>query len=284
MTAAPRGAIVGAMRVQLRFLLLAVVLVVAGVAWFVGRDGGSIVLDPVAQAASTTNAGSFRFTLSASNAGTGDLHGAGAYDADRKRLQIGFDVPYPTGGSMRMDVITDTSDGAVVYARFPLAPSLPSGKTWMKVDVEKLAKGSGLDLTQLLQANQGSPAPVLDALVKTNESTKVGRETIDGVATTHYRSAVDPREAALSQFRGDARKQLEQALQTTHVASIPVDAWVGDDGLVRRLRLELPSDVTGRSTGGTITFTEELSGYGDDVDVELPDESEVFDFSSIHFG
>src|SRR3954470_5057510 len=128
MTAAPRGAIVAAVRLQLRFLLFAVVLVVAGAAWFVGRDGGSIVLDPGAQAASTTTAGSFRFTLSTSGAATGNLHGDGAYDADAKRLQIGFDVPSPTGGSMRMDVITDTSDGAVVYARFPLAPILPSDK------------------------------------------------------------------------------------------------------------------------------------------------------------
>src|SRR3954453_17630605 len=101
MTAAPRGAIVGARRVQPPFVLLAVVVVVAGAAWFVGRDGGSIVLDPVAQAASTTNAGPFRFTLSAPRAAAGALHGAGAYDADRKRLQIGFEVPSPTGGSMR---------------------------------------------------------------------------------------------------------------------------------------------------------------------------------------
>jgi hypothetical protein len=273
------------MRVQLRFVLLAVVAVVAATVWFVGRDGGTIVLDPVAKAASSTNDDSFRFTFRAAGAATGDLHGAGAYDSDAKRLQIGFGLPSPTGGSMRMDVVTDTSDGAVVYARFPLlAPMLPDGKTWLRLDVGKIAKGHGLDLTQLLQANQGSPAPVLDALIKSNTSLKLGRETVGGVETTHYRAAVDPKELALAQVQGEAREQLEQALAAAKVVTLPIDVWVGDDGLVRRLRLTMPDVASGTTGAGSVTFTEELSGYGEQVDVALPDDADVFDFSSIKLG
>jgi len=273
---------VEAMRVQLRYVLLAsAALIAAGVVWFVGRDGNSIVLDPVAQAASSTGDRSFRFTLRASGASTGELRGDGAYDSDDERLQMGFDVPSPTGGSMHMDVVTDTSDGAVVYARFPLlAPMLPGGKTWLRLDVGKLAGGYGVDLTQLLQANQGSPAQMLDALVKSSVATKVGRETVDGVATTHYRAAVDPKEYALAQLQGEARAQVERALEAAQVATLPIDVWVGDDGLVRRLRVKVPEGASGK----TVTFTEELSGYGDDVDVPLPDDSETFDLSSLKLG
>jgi hypothetical protein len=273
------------MRVQLRFVLLAVVAVVAAAVWFVGRDGGTIVLDPVARAASSTNDDSFRFAFRAAGAATGDLRGAGAYDAEAERLQIGFDLPSPTGGSMRMDVVTDTSDGAVVYARFPLlAPMLPDGKTWLRLDVGKLAKGHGVDLTQLLQANQGSPAPVLDALIKSKTSVKLGRETVGGVGTTHYRASVDAKEYALANVRGEAREQLERVLGAAKVVTFPVDVWVGDDGLVRRLRLTVPDVTPNQTGGGSVTFTEELSGYGEPVDVALPDDADVFDFSSIKLG
>jgi hypothetical protein len=239
-----------------------------------GCGGGGVAsLDPVAQAASKSAADqSFRFTFRAD----GKVAGDGAYDAAAKRLRMSFDVPFGQGAPMPLELVTDTSQSVVVYARFPfLSALLPQGKAWVKVDLRRAAKAKGLDLGQLLQAGQSSPAELLAALVHSQGSKKLGTESVGGVETTHYRVTLDPRDSLLRNVHGEVRQKLERALEEAKLRDLPVDVWVGDDGLVRRLQVELPR-VPGVQGG---TFTEDLTGYGEPVHVELPAAGQVVDAS-----
>jgi hypothetical protein len=231
--------------------------------------------DPVAQAATKSAADqSFRFTLLDGDRPAGE----GAYDADAKRLRMRIDVPLGKAAPSGIDLVADNASGLVVYVHLPfLGPLLPQGKSWVKVDLARAAKAQGLDAGQLLQAAAGSPAELLAALVHAKGSQELGKETVGGVETTHYRATVDPREILLSKTTGKTRSQLGRALDKAKPAKAPVDVWVGDDGLVRRLRVELPSGGAGFRGGA---FTEELSGYGDAVDVQLPPAAAVVDASS----
>jgi hypothetical protein len=175
-------------------------------------------------------------------------------------------------------MLADSSKSLVMYVRMPLLTAfLPNGKSWVKVDVAEATKAQGGNLAQLLQAHESSPAQVLAALVRSKDSRKLGTETIGGVSTTHYRATVEPREAILSQTSGALPAQVDKALARAKLQELPVDVWIGDDGLVRRLQVELPR-ISGAKAGlGGDTFTEDLSHYGEPVSIELPAADTVVD-------
>ena len=268
--------------------LLAGIAALGAAALLAGCGGDVTSLDPVAKAASASTASqSFRFSFEAAGGTpTGAVRGDGAYDGEGKLLRMSAHVEVTSGITMTMDLLTDTSDGFVLYARFPfLTAFLPDGKTWVKVDLEKAAASAkGVDLSQLLQASRGNPADMLAALVRSDRSKELGRERVDGVDTTHYRTTVDPKEAVLAKLSGKTREQVEQLLAQAQAGQMPVDVWVGDDGLVRRLRADLPAVTAGGKSVGGGTFTEDLSGYGDPISVSLPPASQVVDATSGKLG
>jgi hypothetical protein len=241
--------------------------------------GGAIALDPVANAATKSNAQqSFRFSLHATDGTTqGTMDGGGAYDAQGRLLRMSFDLPFG-GKKLRMDMLADSSKSLVMYVRMPLLTAfLPKGKSWVKVDVAEAIKAKGGNLAQMLQANESSPAQMLAALVHSKDSQNLGTETVGGVATTHFKATVDPKEALLSQAKGAVPAQVDAALAKATLDRLPVEVWVGDDGLVRRLRVDLPH-ISGAKAGfGGVTFTEDLTGYGEDAAVALPAEGAVVD-------
>jgi uncharacterized protein YdeI (BOF family) len=150
--------------------------------------------------------------------------------------------------------IDEVLDGTSIYLRSPLlAAAIPNGKTWMKLDLEKLGKAQGVDFSALLSQN---PTQTFSQLQASRNVTKVGEETIDGVDTTHYRGRLD-----LTKL-----KQLQGA------TAQPYDVWIGnDDGYVHRMKL-------GYSVGGqAVSMTMDFSDFGKDVSVTVPSQSDTFD-------
>ena len=63
-------------------------------------------------------------------------------------------------------------------------------------------------------------------------------------------------------------------------SKVPVDVWVGDDKLVRRMTMHLkPSGGAAATTGFSMTMNMDLFDYGTPVKVSAPPESDVFDAS-----
>jgi hypothetical protein len=234
---------------------------------------GGVTLDPVARAATkTADAGSFRFDVTLAVAGA-SMTGSGAYDEADKRLQLGLRF---AGGSqvpagMTLDMILDSSSGLIGYLRMPLISSfLPDGKTWVKFDATAQAKAQGVDLSQIANVTQADPSQTLDLLKQVGSSQELGHQQVNGAATTHYRVTVEAQKLVDAQPTDAAKEALRKALAQANVQSFPIDVWVGDDGFLRRLEFDLPQ-------AGGLKLTEDLSGFGSDVSVDLPPAAEVFE-------
>ena len=224
-----------------------------------GGGGGALSLDPVASAADkTAKQGSERFTLHLegglpSGRYLGLTVGGVANNADGSGR---FSIVFTEGGeSFRADAI---DDGSIMYMRSKLfASKLPDGKSWIKVDVEKLAHKAGLGSLAGLQ--ESSPARPLQALRAAGKTTKVGKATIGGVPTTKYHTIVDLEKEKLADQMG--------------AKHLPIDVWIDRKGLVRKMSFaQSSSDAT---KAGKLTYV--LTGFGPTVTVKPPPSDETID-------
>jgi hypothetical protein len=115
---------------------------------------------------------------------------------------------------------------------------------------------------------------------------KVGSEPIRGVDTTHYSASIDLRKAVA---RADAPQSLRDEIKDLFgnsdgpAATIPADVWVDDDGLARRIKLQLdfgdiaPADAEAGDLP-TMTISMDLYDFGVPVHVEAPPADEVTEF------
>ena len=204
---------------------------------------------------------------------TFEVVGTGAYDADNQRMTMEMDLGSALGGlgaagegapdePMQMVV-----DGSTVYLRAPLFELLGGEDTWLSLSAEDLG-GTASDLG--LGSGSYDPSKILDSLRGvTGEPEAVGTESVRGVETTRYTADLDLAEA-VDAAPEDQREMIEAQLDQLGETSISVDVWVDDDGLVRRMQLDM-----GGMLGGTATLTIELFDYGQPVDIEVPSPDDV---------
>lgn len=149
----------------------------------------------------------------------------------------------------------------------PLAHPTATVPRWLKVDLQRKLTKQLASLEPVFRVGIAhSPIEGLALLRSSKHAKKLGAETIDGVRTTHYRVTVDVQEA-LAKANAKERTALRLArLQDGHAAPRQIDVWVGDNGLVRRMRQKLGDD-------GTMTTT--LSHLGSRVHVEAPPADET---------
>jgi LppX/LprAFG-like lipoprotein len=225
----------------------------------------SAVSTPVAQAATkTADKGSEHVTYSGTVSVAGQtMHMTGKGDFQNT----------PVLGAVSMTMKGDGQDtsvdavmqGSTIYMRSPLfAKALPSGKSWLSLDLQKAGKQFGVDVSQFAQQ---SPTDVLTALEKTGTVTKVGDETLGGEQTTHYHALIDV-------SRISAR--LSSAMR---VKTIPVDVWIGGDGLVRRITESVTAAAAGQTAATSMTT--DFSNYGEQVNVQVPSADETLDMTKL---
>lgn len=245
-------------------VLLAPAALVAALVLSACGAGG---LDPVAKAADrATSAGSEHVELSGYvvvGAQTVKLAGSGDFQKSPRLGHASFTVDTPSG----RQTIDEIESGTEVYIRSPLfARIAPGGASWASIDVSKVGKSLGIDVGQL---SQTSPTDTLAALEKAGSVKKIGSETVDGVATTHYQAVVD-----LSKVPGGSA-----VAQATHLSAVPIDAWIDDNGLPRRMTLS--DTVTAGAQSAATRMTWDLSRYGEPVHVTVPPANETFDLTGL---
>jgi hypothetical protein len=216
---------------------------------------------------------------------SGSLSADGEFDGDQGEVTLNVGDLLGTtglsGGDQLKLIVTKDGDHPVVYLRLPeLATLLPGGKEWTKLDLEEAMStlGVGGSAKDLFGAAGQSPADALKLLERVGNVTEVGRETIDGAETTHYRATVDVEEALKS---AGAPPEAIAAVQRAGIdTNVPVDVWIGvDDGYVHRLHLSYGTDVAGQKVGGELTMT--LSDWGADVNVDVPSDDQVLDATKL---
>jgi hypothetical protein len=263
---------------------LAALLAVLTACLITACGGDTLALDPVADAATRTEAAkSMRIELSLATAGVGvqplTISAKGAVDGERSALTLSM----PQSGGVDLGDVELRSDGSVVYMRVPYLQQLaPSLKPWIKLDLEG-ARGKGGLVDSLLEASrQADPTQALAYLRAAGDVEELGTATVRGVKTTHYRAVVDLERYAqqLDDGKNGLAAAIRRVVEETGVKTMPIELWVGDDSLVRRLSWKQATPLpTGQEA--ELALTMDLFDFGADVDVTLPSDDETTSFSEV---
>ena len=177
------------------------------------------------------------------------FNGSGDFDTKKHLGSLTADI---SAGGLN-GAIDEVSSGTTAYLKSDLLSAmLPAGKTWVKLDLAKVAASRGVDITSFLSQD---PTKALTQLQSLRNVTKVGETQLGGVTTTHYRADLDP-----SKLKGVAATGTGR-----------YDVWIGNDGYVHRVKTAL---TTG---GATSSVTTDLSSFGEGVKVDVPAPADTFD-------
>ena len=185
--------------------------------------------------------------------------GSGAIDREARRLRRSVDM-----GAM-LERLGEVPEGRELFPPYEIVVG-PAGayvrggpasmvertdpEAWVRVDDAEIAGAT-------------PTAPEVDAamffLKGATEVELVGYEEVAGTNTVHLVGLGGLPEAAEPElgFPGGG--------STMSSARVPFEVWIDDDGLVRRVVLDID-----RVEGGRLVSSYELSGHGQPVDIEVP--------------
>jgi hypothetical protein len=216
--------------------------------------------------------------------------GQSAFTMDLSKLAAALPSSQQAGvgailGDGKVQIVTDGGD---VYMQLGSLATLlgGSGQSWIKVPV-------GSDAASAVGAPVGDGTEILKLLDQAGGVTTVGNEQVRGVDTTHYQGTLDLA-SALAEASADQRAKAESELGKVGIdpssATLPVDVWIGADGLVRRVKVGVEGlQTTGTtaasstgSPGGSVTI--EFYDFGQPVNITVPSADQVFQIDPAMLG
>lgn len=156
---------------------------------------------------------------------------------------------------------------------------LPNDGGWIGIDLRQAVEALGIDADAASALFTVDPASQLRALREAGALEEVGPEEIDGARTTHLKGAysIDDVVASLPADRRDrVRRALDDFAKLAGPAAsptdqdVPVEVWVGEDAIVRRMRTEAALPAQPGVRAGKMSVTYELSDFGAPLDVSAP--------------
>jgi hypothetical protein len=161
----------------------------------------------------------------------------------------------------------------MLYVKSQQLSQLMNGKPWLKIDVNRVGQGTGLDVGGLLdQVQKVDPAEQTKMFTASKDVRTVGEQTIDGVKTTHYAGTVSADEA-LKQFDAPTRAKLQRVYPQNTDQKIKFDLWTDSDQLPRKL-VSTWAGTKGENASVTILYRD----YGKAVKITAPPAGDVQDF------
>lgn len=278
-------------------LSLAVVAAAVGVGAAVvtsGGDGDGGGLSLVARSVDALDdAGTYRATFEMSMEGLpGDAEGftstgEGEFDATSAAGRMTMRMGMAALGTENLEFEMRLVDGVIYMNMGALGAQAGAPTPWISMDLSTLPGvgdvfgGGGFGTTD--------PTQFLEFLRGAEDATDRGREDVRGVPTTHYGATVnfqDALEAAPAEQREAMQALLDGAPSDFDFSGFefPIDAWIDDTGLPRRIRMEMDLSQFGQGEipgGTTMTFSMEMFDYGIDVNVEPPPADQVTDMTDL---
>jgi hypothetical protein len=259
--------------------LSALLILIVAFAWLHGGDEAS--LNPIAEAAVRTQEqpGSriaMRGIYSLPSGGSMAMHGSGVYNAQTGRSRLTMELKMPgVVTPLHFDAVGDKQ---TMYMRSSVfIAELPPGDRWLKVQV-----GLGRSAQTSLASNSGSEGQLEMLRAAGGKVEDLGEETVRGVATTRYQGTVDlNRYADLLREEGKVTgaQEYEQVAKSIPTP-IPVEAWLDDDGLVRRMRIVMEIPTATGAPPVKMDLTMEFFDFGITPQIDFPSASETFDSMS----
>lgn len=211
----------------------------------------------------------------------------GVTSFDPPAMDLAFTISVPSTGeqTIRMRMIDDT-----VYTRLPeemaRQEGLPAGVSWVSYTAPEVSGGGFVGLGF---GDPQDPTATLDALrAVSDEVRETGSGEVRGAPTTVYEASVSLRRM-LEQHAAEQPDTAPSGVETEmdlegYPSTFPVRVWMGEDGLPRRIEMQMSKESTTASTpsGGDLgaqafewVMTFELWDWGVDVDVTAPPAAET---------
>ncbi|MEV6118118.1 hypothetical protein AB0L59_38030 [Streptomyces sp. NPDC052109] len=230
--------------------------------------------DPVAvlhrAAATLRGAGSSQAATSMEMATGGTrvtIRGKGVYDFRRRLGRLTVVLPEDPAGTSEHQPITELLAPGALFMKNRGA-GVPADK-WVRVDTATLSDGN------LVTGGATDPYAAAEVLRGTRTATYVGRTEVGGTAVRHYRGTADLGSAA-RRASAENRAPLAAAAKGFATAEVPFDAYLDDQGRIRKLRQRF-SFVNGRQkTPVAVASTTLLYDFGTPADVELPRPADIY--------
>ena len=188
---------------------------------------------------------SFAFTMS------------GHVDFDRQLGSIDLDLG-DAGAALGITRLQMVSSVNTIWLRVPDSRvAANGGRPWVSATLTPGAMSSN------------DPSAFLDQLSSVSgPPERIGEESVRDVATTRYRSTMsaDTIAAAVPE---EMRAQVQSGLTAAGITSVPIEVWVDDGGLPRRVETKI--SVQGMDTVSRM----EMFDYGKPVDISVPTAAET---------
>ena len=195
------------------------------------------------------------------------IRGEGVYDYRRQRGRLTVLLPQDPAGETEHRPITELLAPGALFMKNRGA-GVPADK-WVRVDTATLSDGN------LVTGGATDPYTAAEVLRGTRTATYVGRTEVAGTQVRHYRGTADLALAVKSASETGAAA-LKAAAKGFATAEVPFDAYLDDQGRIRKLRQRF-SFVNGQQKDTVAVFsTTLLYGFGAPVTVRLPRSQDIY--------
>ncbi|MGI5138846.1 MULTISPECIES: hypothetical protein [unclassified Streptomyces] len=232
---------------------------------------GSGALETLRQAAATlVRAGSSRARTSMEMATGGTrvtIRGEGVYDYRGRLGRLKVTLPQDPAGDEEHRPITELLAPGALFMKNRGA-GVPADK-WVRVDTATLTDGN------LVTGGATDPYAAAELLRGVREATYLGRTEVAGTPVRHYQGVADIGLAARD-ASADNRAPLRAAAKGFATAEVPFDAYLDDQGRIRKVRHRFSFVNGGQKAVVAVASTTLLYDFGAPVDVRLPAAGDIY--------
>ncbi|MBC6461381.1 LppX_LprAFG lipoprotein [Actinomadura sp. HBU206391] len=222
---------------------------------------------------------SFKADVSVESGGTGAENVKASGTAQyRLKPTLGFTMTFNqmNVGGESMAGMEQVLVDKTLYMKLPMLGEVGSGKPWVKIPLDTIGKASGLNMDQMLQQSQQmDPVQSTKQLTASKDVREVGKETIDGVQTTHFTGTYSVADAT-AKLEPAQQEAAKKAAQVTGLDKMAFDLWVDGQQLPRKMALK---SAPGAKTPMSVTVV--YRDYGQPVTISAPPASEVGEFGDL---
>ncbi|MCF3130526.1 hypothetical protein [Streptomyces olivochromogenes] len=216
------------------------------------------------------DAGSSKATTSMEMATGGTrvtIRGRGVYDYRRRLGRLTVQLPQDPSGADEHRPITELLAPGALFMKNRGA-GVPADK-WVRVETATLSDGN------LVTGGATDPYAAAELLRGTRTATYLGRTELAGTEVRHFRGTADLATAAKSASAGN-KPSLAAAAKGFATAEVPFDAYLDDQGRIRKLRQRF-SFVNGQQKATVaVASTTLLYDFGVPADVRLPRSKDIY--------
>jgi hypothetical protein len=216
--------------------------------------------------------------------------GSFAPNKNQGTMMMTMQAPAAGGGPatpMRVVIANGT-----IYEQLPplLASRIPGGRPWLSLKLNQLNTLNQLPgLYSFIKESLifDDPSQYLDFLSAATAGSvkKLGHASVNGVRTTHYRTAIDVSKlpTATPSSERQAAAQLVSVLKSRlHTRAMPVDVYVDRASLIRRLQTTLRGNYAGHPV--SLAITENITRYGSQPVATIPSPASTTNLLSLVHG